>query len=134
MVYRKGRSMTFAGKLAGTEDGTVGEHVYTYPKILAEGFHLWDDIRQVDVTTISVWPYSYWGGWHTGWHRWHLWPHRQRVIIRERNATVHHDDADVRSNTGTGGQSSVNQTRRSPSVQSMQDHNKRELRTGKAVE
>lgn len=135
MVYRKGRAMTFSGKLAGTEEGTVGEHNYIYPKVMAKGFHLWDDIRRVEVATISVWPYSYWGGWHSGWHRWHLWPYRQRVIIRERNATPYDTDvSDGRSSSGTGGRSAERETQGSPPVQSMQEYNKRQVRTGKAVE
>ena len=148
MVYRKGRAMTFSGNLAGVEEGTVGEHKYTYPKVMAKGFHLWDDIKQVDVTTISVWPHPYWGGWHSGWRSWHSWPYRQRVIIRERNSTPYYDDNRPNRGNNHGGNSSGNgghsggrhndnsasNSNKAPaSVQTMREQNERVIKSGKNI-
>ena len=64
MVYKVGRTMTFTGEFSGLEEGLVGEHKYVYPTLQAKGYHLWQDIQQVDVTAIHVWPYDYWHGWY----------------------------------------------------------------------
>lgn len=90
MVYQKGRSMTFSGEVIGMEEGIVGEHKYMYPTLQAKGYYLWEEIDRVDVTTISVWPYSYWGGWYG----WRSWPYHQRVIIKHRHPNYYPDNRD----------------------------------------
>ncbi len=80
MVYEKGRSITFTGKVLGTEEGLVGEHNYVFPTLKADGYHLWRNVQQVDVTSLHVWPYyhhPYGYGWPYGGH------YRHRVIIRD---------------------------------------------------
>ena len=62
MVYKVGRTMTFAGDFSGLEDGLVGEHKYVFPTLQASSYYLWQDIQQVDVTSVHVWPYDYWYG------------------------------------------------------------------------
>lgn len=102
MVYQEGRSMTFSGEVIGVEEGMVGEHKYMYPTLQAKGYYLWEEIEQVDVTTISVWPYSYWGGWH----RWNSWPYHQRVIIKRRNSNHYHGHQRRDNNNNSGGSNS----------------------------
>lgn len=77
MVFERGRIVTFAGSLIGVEEGAVGEHKYLFPTIKSNGYHLWKDIDQVEVSTIHLWPYqSHFGyGWPYG-------PVHQRLIIR----------------------------------------------------
>lgn len=81
MVYEKGRSITFTGKVLGTEEGLVGDHNYVFPTIKADGYHLWRNVQQVEFTSLHVWPYyhHYGYGWPYGPH------YRQRVIIRDRH-------------------------------------------------
>lgn len=64
MVYKVGRSMTFSGEFTGLEQGLVGEHKYVFPTLQSMGYYLWQDIQQVDVTSVHVWPYDYWSGWY----------------------------------------------------------------------
>tara|TARA_R110002167_G_scaffold178598_7_gene378365 strand:- start:4841 stop:5446 length:606 start_codon:yes stop_codon:yes gene_type:complete len=64
MVYKVGRSMTFTGDFTGVEEGLVGEHKYVFPTLQGSGYYLWQDIQQVDVTSVHVWPYDYWYGWY----------------------------------------------------------------------
>lgn len=79
MVYEKGRSITFTGKVLGTEEGLVGEHNYVFPTLKADGYHLWRNVQQIDVTTLHVWPYYR--------HHGYGWPYggyyRHRVILRD---------------------------------------------------
>ncbi len=87
MVYQKGRMMTFAGELAGVEDGLVGEHQYRFPTLKAGGYYLWEDIERIEIEHISLWPYGYGRyGWpHRGWYGWGAWPYHQRVILRRKH-------------------------------------------------
>ena len=64
MVYKVGRTMTFTGDFSGLEEGLVGEHKYVFPTLQSSGYYLWQDIQQVDVTSVHVWPYDYWYGWY----------------------------------------------------------------------
>lgn len=86
MVYQQGRSMTFSGAVVGTEEGLVGEHNYIFPTLQASGYHLWEDIDRIDVTTISVWPYYHHGYWGIGHPRyrfgWYAWPYRTFTVTR----------------------------------------------------
>lgn len=75
MVYQVGRAMTFSGEFSGLEEGLVGEHKYVFPTLQANGYYLWQQIQQVDVTSIHVWPYDYWGGWYPR-------PYHRSVVIR----------------------------------------------------
>ncbi|GAB3023055.1 Slp family lipoprotein [Bowmanella dokdonensis] len=81
MVFKPGRSLTITGKVLGSETDRVGEHDYVFPAIKADGYHLWREVQQVDVTTFGFgyYPYPY-----HGWYGWHMWPYHQRVIIRSR--------------------------------------------------
>lgn len=64
MVFQKGRSMTFSGVVEGLEEGLVGEQAYIFPTLKAKGYYLWEDIERIDVTTLSVWPYTHYGSWY----------------------------------------------------------------------
>lgn len=77
MVYEKGRSITVTGKVVGIEEGLVGEHKYMFPTIKADGYHLWRNVQQIDVTSLHVWPYyrHYGYGWPYGGF------YRHRVIL-----------------------------------------------------
>ncbi|MFA3789864.1 Slp family lipoprotein [Aliiglaciecola sp. SL4] len=75
VVFEKGRSITFTGTVMGSEEGMVGEHKFMFPTIQSSGYHLWKELEQVNVNSISMWPYgNYWG--------WPYRPYHQRVIIR----------------------------------------------------
>ena len=75
VVFEKGRSVPFTGKITGYEEGMVGERKYVFPTLKPSGYHLWKEIEQVNVSSLSMWPYNpYWG--------WPYRPYHQRVIIR----------------------------------------------------
>ncbi|MCV2885096.1 Slp family lipoprotein [Aestuariibacter sp. AA17] len=78
MVYKKGRSITFTGTFRGIEEGTVGEHKYGFPVIDANGYHLWKEIKEVEVSSIQLWHHPFWIN-HTYYP---FYPYHQRVIIR----------------------------------------------------
>lgn len=105
MVYQQGRTMTFAGQVLGVEEGQVGEHVYKFPTLHADGFYLWEDIDRIEIEHISVWPYPYgrharigWG--YRGWYGWGAWPYHHTVTVRRKhdhhrnysNSQGHHND------------------------------------------
>ena len=50
VLYEKGRAITFTGKVAGVEKGTVGEQAYEFPTLKAKGYHLWKKRDQSHVT------------------------------------------------------------------------------------
>ncbi|MCC2607378.1 Slp family lipoprotein [Planctobacterium marinum] len=100
MVYKKGRSVTFAGKIKGIEEGLVGEHVYQYPTLEATGYYLWEDIDRIEIETISVWPhfrYGYPYGYR-GIYGWNHWPFYQRhVVVRKHQ---HHNNGGNQGDSG----------------------------------
>jgi outer membrane lipoprotein len=75
MVYKVGRSITFAGEFTGLEEGLVGEHVYVFPTIQSSGYHLWQEVQRVDISGIHIWPYDY-------RHGRYFRPYHGRIIIR----------------------------------------------------
>lgn len=96
MVYEQGRSVTLAGEVLGTEQGSVGEHIYVFPTIKAAGHHLWEDVEYVDVTAYNIGPSPFFGahpfrrgfgrfglyGWYPGFHNQFLFPQRTRYVIK----------------------------------------------------
>ncbi|MEN6620417.1 MAG: Slp family lipoprotein [Smithella sp.] len=44
VIYSKGREVTVAGTIAGTEERAIGEHRYIYPIVKAREIHLWEKI------------------------------------------------------------------------------------------
>jgi outer membrane lipoprotein len=46
LIYRKGRHITFAGKLIGSKKEMLGEMEYRYPVFQAEQIYLWRTIRR----------------------------------------------------------------------------------------
>lgn len=90
MVYQQGRTMTFAGQVLGIEEGQVGEHVYKFPTVHADGYYLWEDIDRIEIEHISVWPFPYgrharigWG--YRGWYGWGAWPYHHTVKVRRKH-------------------------------------------------
>ena len=63
MVYQRGRTVTFSGALTALEQGMVGEHKYFYPTLAAKGYHLWEDVERIEVSTMPLWPMHLRGGW-----------------------------------------------------------------------
>lgn len=97
MVYEKGRSVTFTGKVLGVEDGLVGEHSYAFPTIKAEGYYLWRDTERIDITSFNHYPY---GGYHH-------WP------ARHRNSTIIIQSSNKR---GSANSNSANRSNRPPNT------------------
>ena len=52
MVFKKDRVVSVLGSLAEPMQGMVGEQAYTYPSLQVSGYHLWEDVQDVDITTI----------------------------------------------------------------------------------
>jgi outer membrane lipoprotein len=78
MIYEQGRTVTFTGKVLGTEEGLVGEHNYVFPTLKAVGYHLWKDIERVDITHFNQYPFG-------GYYGWPRRPLHSTVIIRSSN-------------------------------------------------
>jgi len=70
VIYKEGRSITAVGTVSSLEDGTIGEHKYSFPVLKDSSVHLWKKIQRVDVSLIQQ-PYHYyndpyfWSGSHT---------------------------------------------------------------------
>ena len=53
MVFKKDRVVSVLGSLAEPIQGMVGEQAYTYPSLQVSGYHLWEDVQDIDITTIN---------------------------------------------------------------------------------
>jgi outer membrane lipoprotein len=69
-VFIKGRELTVAGAISGTQVGRVGQFDYTYPRVAADIIYLWPK-RPLVIQQRYNWPYDpfwgpgfgpYWGG------------------------------------------------------------------------
>lgn len=78
MIYKKGKSITVVGDLAGAESGAIGEHPYQYPVINAAAVHLWKDIQNADINMMQN---PFWNS-PSYWHHYSPYYHNQPMIIR----------------------------------------------------
>lgn len=53
-IYGKGRLLTVAGKVKGTEERKLGERTYTYPVITPIEHYLWTEERYYDQPRIGI--------------------------------------------------------------------------------
>ncbi len=58
VIYKEGRSVTVLGKIAPSEQGSIGEHEYLYPVINASAVHLWKKAKPISDHIIHQ-PYWY---------------------------------------------------------------------------
>jgi outer membrane lipoprotein len=69
-IYAPKRLITATGTLHGNSTRTIGEHLYTYPVVHAEHFHLWP--------TKTEYPYYYPPYWYDPWYPWgYPYPYRR---------------------------------------------------------
>lgn len=95
MVFETGRSVTVSGELIGVEEGAVGKHRYVFPTLKSKGYHLWQEIERVEISTIHMWPYYDHWGWRYG-------PYHQRVIIRRSGHKHNSSGANNSTNRNSG--------------------------------
>ena len=50
VIYKEGRSITAVGTVSALENGTIGEHKYSFPVLTDASVHLWKKIQQVDIS------------------------------------------------------------------------------------
>ena len=69
-IYRAGRLITVAGKVAGKEAHPLGNTQYPYPVLQAKEIHLWESQEYMRPAYPYYWDYPYW------WRRypWWYWP------------------------------------------------------------
>lgn len=130
MVYQKGRSMTFLGAVEGLEEGAVGEQKYIFPTLKAKGYYLWEDIDRIDVTTLSVWPYTHYGSWygqryHPGWYSRPF--HTQHHTIRVKHDHYRYSDGHSHSSSHSA-KPTQSQSSRSQPVKSENDDPRAEMK------
>lgn len=64
-LYAAGRAVTLIGQIDGSEQQKVGEYLYHFPRLAAEGLHLWPKPPKVvyvpypDPFWDPFWPYYY---------------------------------------------------------------------------
>ena len=104
MVYEKGRSITFTGQVLGSEEGSVGEHVYRFPSLKAQGYYLWRNVHRVEVTGVHFWPYY-------PFYNFHHYPYHRRVIV-----SGGYPHKGVNRSSSTASRSSVSRSRSDGSV------------------
>ena len=62
LVFVKGRIITFRGELGEPAEGLIGEQVYVYPVLLANGYYMWKDTEEYEVSGFYYANMSpYWG-------------------------------------------------------------------------
>jgi outer membrane lipoprotein len=52
LVFKQDRVLSVLGTLAEPTSGMVGEQNYVYPTLEVSGYHLWEDVQDVDISTI----------------------------------------------------------------------------------
>ncbi|MCC5855438.1 MAG: Slp family lipoprotein [Idiomarina sp.] len=83
-IYARGRAITTLGTFMGTEEGSIGEYVYHFPLVHAEGVHLWrEEEPRARVDVMYYDPHSIWHRhrfYGTGPYRYHpyYFPHGVR--------------------------------------------------------
>jgi len=58
-VYTKGRQITVHGVVAGTQNGKIGDYVYTYPKVTADTHTLWKKLAKQTRYYDPLWDHWY---------------------------------------------------------------------------
>jgi outer membrane lipoprotein len=72
-IYKEGREITVAGKVAGKEVQPLGNSQYTYPVVAAKELYLWE-WRPV-YQPIYPYPPWYYDPYYVGWPRYPYWGH-----------------------------------------------------------
>ncbi|MDX1626219.1 MAG: Slp family lipoprotein [Wenzhouxiangellaceae bacterium] len=67
-IFSPGREVTATGRLTGFQDGSIGEYVYSYPRLEAGTLYLWPE--RTDAYYRDRVPYSYWP-WYPAWPYYH---------------------------------------------------------------
>lgn len=75
LVFEKDRLITIVGEVATSEDGIIGEQVYTYPTLNAVGYYMWKQSSDIEVQHIGYQPFFYgapfygsaWNNWYSPW-------------------------------------------------------------------
>ncbi|MEX0730506.1 MAG: Slp family lipoprotein [Aquisalimonadaceae bacterium] len=73
-IYKRGRLITAVGRLDGVAIRKVGEYDYPYPKVLAEGHHLWEPRQNPDAGYYHD-PLYWHDPWYRPWYRDPWYPH-----------------------------------------------------------
>jgi|GEM_PF-292582 outer membrane lipoprotein len=61
LVFKQERVVSVLGTVGEPVSDMIQEQPYIYPSIKVSGYHLWEDIQDVDVQTISVMPFYRFG-------------------------------------------------------------------------
>lgn len=75
-LYAKGRDITVAGQVEGSETRPLDQIHYTYPVIGCQEIHLWPAQPQAAYYAYPPYPYGYgmgWGGWAGYYPYWYLY-------------------------------------------------------------
>lgn len=74
VVYKKGRTVTFAGTFLGNRKGKLDEMEYTYPAFEVRQIYLWEVQPDYRMYPYPYYPYNYYPGpyWYNPW--WGPWP------------------------------------------------------------
>ena len=108
MVFKKDRVVSVLGALAQPMNGMVGEQPYTYPSLQVSGYHLWEDVQDVDITTIHH-HHMYRFGYGYGFQYIGV-PYRR---VRHLTPLINHSTVRIRSNNT---QSSHDRPRNQPTA------------------
>jgi outer membrane lipoprotein len=78
-VYKKGRAISFVGQIGETQQGKIGEYVYTYPVIEATGYYLWKPKREKSHVEVDYSPLWFRHNFYSPYY-----PYRRPVPVRVR--------------------------------------------------
>jgi outer membrane lipoprotein len=113
LVFSQGRLVTFVGELGEPTEGLIGEQRYVYPVLLADGYHMWKQTKDYEISSFHFSPFSpFWAvspgfRYHRGWR---FYEHGGTVRVKVK------DGVSGRTNNGQGerNRSSGSANERSP--------------------
>lgn len=113
LVFEKGRLITFLGEIGEPAEGIIGEQTYVYPVLLANGYYMWKETEEYEVSGFHYSPLSpYWGlglrGGYWGSYGFHY--NRATIRVRTKNSSSHKVKPTNR-NGGSNRTNSVSSTR-----------------------
>lgn len=74
LIYEKGRLVTIAGELRGTQKGKIGQFEYEYPALIIKEIYLWREEVPYSAYYMPYQPYPWW--YYDPWRSWYgpYWP------------------------------------------------------------
>jgi outer membrane lipoprotein len=90
LVFEKGRLITFLGEIGEPAKGIIGEQTYVYPLLLANGYYMWKETEEYEVSGFYYSPLSpYWsvGSRRHYWGGYGLYHNRATIRVKTKSSS-----------------------------------------------